>query len=183
MTSILMLQDYADRGANIYKVFDTIQLKDPRNWHKPFQEVENEEVLRMIYKWLANQSEKVKTVQLRMHNDSQNIIHYVGFQAHNRHVYVRYVHDLPSNPQGLTHVRRPYTSFMNLTVEEIRNSIARARKINNLAIAKQTEEAFASDKLIEQWLPETNDPEASQVNDNKALVEEVLELLKEENPP
>ena len=57
-----MLQDYADRGANIYKVFDTIQLKDPRNWHKPFQEVENEEVLRMIYKWLANQSGKVKTV-------------------------------------------------------------------------------------------------------------------------
>ena len=72
---------------------------------------------------------------------------------------------------------------MNLTVEEIRNGIGRARKINNLAIAKQTEEAFAPDKLIEQWLPETNDPEASQVNDNKALVEEVLELLKEENPP
>jgi len=72
---------------------------------------------------------------------------------------------------------------MNLTVEEIRNSIGRARKINNLAIAKQTEEAFASDKLIEQWLPETNDPEASHVNDNKALVEEVLELLKEENLP
>ena len=62
MASILMLQDYADRGANIYKVFDTIQLKDPRNWHKHFQEVENEEVLRMIYKWLANQSGKVKTV-------------------------------------------------------------------------------------------------------------------------
>jgi len=28
MASILMLQDYADTGANIYKVFDAVQLKD-----------------------------------------------------------------------------------------------------------------------------------------------------------
>ena len=181
MASMLMLQDYADTGANIYKVFDAIQLKDSRNWHKPFEEVENEEVLRMVYKWLATHSGKVKTVQLRIHNDSQNIMHYVGFQAHAKHVYVRYVHDLPSNPQQLTHLWRPYTSFPNLTIEEIRNSIRRAGEINNLAIAKQTEEAFAPDKLVEQWLPEMNDPEASQVNDNKACVNEILEFLQEEN--
>jgi len=69
---------------------------------------------------------------------------------------------------------------MNLTIEEIRNSIRRAREINNLAIAKQTE-AFAPDKLSEQWLPEMNDPKASHVNDNKAYVKEVLEFLQEEN--
>jgi len=128
-----------------------------KNWHNSFEEVENEEVLRMVYKWLATQTGKVKTVQLRIHNDSQNIMHYVGFQAHAKHVYVRYVHDLLSNPQRLTHVWRPYTSFMNFTIEDIRNSIRRAREINNLVIAKQTEEAFAPDKLIEQWLPEMND--------------------------
>jgi len=181
MASILMLQNYADTGANIYKVFDVIQLKDSRNWHNPFEEVENEEVLRMVYKWLATQSGKVKTVQLRIHNDSQNIMHYVGCQVHATHVYVRYAHDLPSNPQWLTHVWRPYTSFVNLTIEEIRNSIRRAREINNRAIAKQTEEIFANDKLIEQWLPETNDPEASHVNDNKAYVNEILQFLQEEN--
>jgi len=137
----------------------------------------------MVYKRLATQSGKVKTVQLRIHNDSQNIMHYVGFQAHTKHVYVRYVHGPPSNPQRLAHVWRPYTSFMNLTIEEIRNSVRRAREINNLAIAKQTEEAFAPDKLIERWLPETNDPEASHVNDNKAHVKEVLEFLQEENLP
>ena len=71
---------------------------------------------------------------------------------------------------------------LHLTIEEIRNSIRRAREINNLAIAKQTE-AVAPDKLIEQWLPEMNDPEVSQVNDNKALVKEVLELLQGENLP
>ena len=165
---MLMLQDYADTGANIYKVFDAIQLKDSRNWHKPFEEVENEEVLRMVYKWLATHSGKVKTVQLRIHNDSQNIMHYMGFQVHAKHVYIRYVHDLPSNPQRLTHVLRPYTSFMNLTIEEIRNSIRRAREINNLAITKRTEETFALDKLIEHWLPEMNDTEASHMNDNNA---------------
>ena len=142
-------------------MLDAIQLKDSRNWHNAFEEVENEEVLYMVYKWLATPSGKVKTVQLRIHNDSQNIMHYVGFQAHTKHIYVRYVHDLPSNPQRLTHVWRPYTSFTNLTVEEIRDSIRRAREINNLATAKQTEETFASDKLSEQWLPETNEPEAS----------------------
>jgi len=109
MASTLMLQDYADTWANIYKVLDAIQLKDSRNWHNAFEEVENEEVLRMVYKLLATQSVKVKTVQLRIHNDSQNIMHYVRFQVHARHVYVRYVHDLPSNPQRLTHVWRPYT--------------------------------------------------------------------------
>ena len=108
-------------------------------------------------------------------------MHYMGFQVHAKHVYIRYVHDLPSNPQRLTHVLRPYTSFMNLTIEEIRNSIRRAREINNLAIAKQTEEAFAPEKLTEQWLPEMNDPEASHVNDNRAYVNEVLEFLQEEN--
>ena len=71
---------------------------------------------------------------------------------------------------------------LHLTIEEIRNSIRRAREINNPAIAKQTE-AVAPDKLIEQWLPEMNDPEVSQVNDNKALVKEVLELLQGENLP
>jgi len=119
------------------QIFTRCSMKDSRNWQKPFEEVENEEVLKMIYKWLAIQSEKVKTVQLRIHNDSQNIMHYVGFQAHNKHVYERYVHDLPSNPQRLTHVWRPHTSFTNLTVEEIRDSTRRAREINNLAVAKQ----------------------------------------------
>ena len=92
---------------------------------------------------------------------------------------MRYVHGLPSNPQRLTHVWRPYTSFTNLAVEEIRDNIRRAREINNLAIAKQTEEAFAPDKSIERWLPEMNNPEASHVNDNKAYVKEVLEFLQE----
>ena len=45
---------------------------------------------------------------------------------------------------------------MNLTIEEIRNSIRRAQEINNLAIAKQTEEAFAPDKLLnngyQKWM-------------------------------
>jgi len=70
---------------------------------------------------------------------------------------------------------------MNLTIEEIRNSIRRAQEINNLAIAKQTE-AFGPDKLIEQWLPETNDPQTFHVNDNKAHVKEVWELLQESIP-
>ena len=151
--------------------------------HNPFEEVENEEVLRMIYKWFANQSGKVKTVQLRIHNESEKIMHYVGFQVHVRHVYVRYVHDLPSNPQRLTHVWRPYTAFINLTIEEIRNSTGRAWEINYLATAKQMEEELAPDKLIEKWLPEVNDPEVSHMNDNKAFVKEVLELLQGENLP
>ena len=95
-------------------------------------------------------------------------MHYVGFQARAKHVYVRQVHDLPSNPQRPTHVWRPYTSFINLTIEKTRNSIRQAREINNLAITKQTEETFAPDKLIEHWLPEMNDTEASHMNDNNA---------------
>jgi len=133
----------------------------------------------MVYKCLATQSGKVKTVQLRIHNDSQSIMHYVGFQSHNKHVYVRYIHDLPSNPQRLTHVWRPFTSFTNLTVEEIKNSTRRAWEINNPAVAKQTEETFASDKLSGQWLPETNESEASHMNDNKDYVQEILEFLQE----
>jgi len=62
-----------------YNLFQAIE-KYATPKQNPFEEGENEEVLRMIYKWLVIQSGKVKTVQLRIHNDSQNIMHYVGFK-------------------------------------------------------------------------------------------------------
>jgi len=117
-----------------------------------------------------------------MHDYSQGIMHYVGLRAHRRHIYVLYVHDLPSHPQQITHVWRPYTTFANLTAEEIKNSVTRAQEMNQLATARQAyNDMPVLDKLIEHWLPKRDEPEVPHVIDSKPCVDTIMGFLKEEN--
>jgi len=56
----------------------------------------------------------------------------VGLRVDRGHVYVLYVHDLPSNQQQVTHVWKPLNTFANLTIEEIHASVERAQEVNQL---------------------------------------------------
>jgi len=99
-------------------------------------------------------------------------MYYVGLRAHRRHIYVIYVHDLPSNQQQVTHVWKPSTTFMNLTVQEIKDSVTRAQEINYLTTLKQAyDDLPVLDTLIEPWLPEVKEPELPQAIDLEALNE------------
>ena len=98
-------------------------------------------------------------------------MHYVGLRAHRRHVYVLYVHDLPSNQQQITHVWRPLTTYENLTSEEIKASVSRAQEINYLAALKQARnDPPMIDTLFESWIPEVKE-ELPQIADPETLDE------------
>jgi len=106
-----------------------------------------------------------------MHDPSHCIMHYVGLRAHRRHVYVLYVHDLPSNQQQITHVWRPLTTYENLTSEEIKASVSRAQEINYLAALKQARnDPPMIDTLFESWIPEVKE-ELPQIADPETLDE------------
>jgi len=103
---------------------------------------------------ISERKGKVMTLSLRRHNSSYYILHYVGIKAHERHVCIIYVHDLPSNPQLITHSWEPTTTYMNLTEDEIRNSVIRAQELNCLTTARQVrDEMFTINAISESWTP------------------------------
>jgi len=61
---------------------------------------------------------------------------------------------------------------MNLTVQEIKDSVTRAQEINYLTTLKQAyDDLPVLDTLIEPWLPEVKEPELPQAIDLEALNE------------
>jgi len=130
----------------------------------------------MIYKWLSENARRVSKIQLRVHNFNHSIMHYIGLRMYNRQIYVLYVHDLPSNHQQITHVWKPSTTFNNLTIGEIKESVKRAQEINYLTAHGQTQyELPTIDGLFDILLKEEKEPELRQSTDNN-LAEEVAEL-------
>jgi len=89
------------------------------------------------------------TAQLRGHDPGHGIMHYVRLRAHRRHIYVMYVHDLPSNQHQRTHAWRPCTNYGNLPVEEVKASVNRAEEINNLATLREAYHPPMLEALIE----------------------------------
>jgi len=129
----------------------------------------------MVYKWLSNHKGRMIKPQLRVHNSSCSIMHYIELRVYDRHIYVSYVHDLPSNQSQETHVWKPTTTFLNLTIDEIKESVKRAQEINYLTTRGQTQHDLPTiDALLDMLLHEDKDPELPQSAGNN-LAEEVAE--------
>jgi len=181
MANIRLLKEYANIGASVYAMLKATRIEGRSKLQKPFEQVDPKEVILMIDKWLCERTGRMTTVQLRMHDPSHSIMHYVGLRAHRRHIYVLYVHDLPSNQQQITHVWKPSTTFVNLTAEEIQDSVARAQEVNQLVTLRQAcNDMPMLDTLLEPWLPEVKETEIPQMTDSKPDLEAIEELLKEE---
>jgi len=106
----------------------------------------------------------------------------MGLQAHKWHVYVMYVHDLPSHRLQITHVWKPSTTFANLTTEEIQASAARAQEVNQLLTAKQTYyDELATNVTTEQSAPEVQITEIPQATENSLELEVFTEWLQDES--
>jgi len=109
-------------------------------------------------------------------------MYHLGLQAHNGHVYVMYVHDMPSNQMQITHVWKPSKTLANLTAEEIQDSAARAQEVNRLLTAKQTcDDKPATDVTTEQSTPKVQIIEIPQVIENRLEWEALTEWLQHEN--
>ena len=130
MANAGLLKEYADNEENIYFVFKTAKIEDQSKLQKPFEQLNPEEVMVMIYKWLSENARSVSKIRLWVHNFNHSIMHYIGLRRYNRQIYVLHVHDLPSNRQQITHVWKPFSTFNNLTIDEIKESVKRAQEIN-----------------------------------------------------
>ena len=167
MANAGLLKEYVDNEENIYLIFKTARIVDQSKLQTPFEQLNPEEVIVMIYKWLSENARRVSKVQLRVHNSNHIIMHYIGLRMYNRQIYVLYVHDLPSNQQQLTHVWKPFTTFNNLTFGEIKESVKRAQEINYLTARGQTQyELPTIDGFLDILLKEEKDPELPQSADN-----------------
>jgi len=118
MDHIQMLIEGAKIGASIYAQLKATEIEDRSLLEKPFEQVEPQDVIRMIFKWLSERSGRLTTVQLRIKDSKHSIMHHVGFRAHKGHVYVMYVHDTPSNQLQTTHVWKTSTTLENLTLKK-----------------------------------------------------------------
>ena len=164
---IPMLIQGVKTGASIYAQLKATEIEDRSLLQKPFEQVDSQEDIRMILKWLSERSGRLTTVQLRIKDSEHSAMYHVGFRAHKGHVYVMYVHDLPSNQLQITHVWKPSTTFANLTTEEIQASVARAQEVNRLLAAKQTyDDKLAEELTTEQWAPEVQITEVPQTTEN-----------------
>jgi len=128
-----LLKEYADNEKNIYFVFKTASIEDQRKVQRPLEQLDPEEVIVMIYKWLSQNAGSMSKTQLRVHNFNHSIMHHIGLRMYNRQIYVLYENDLLSKYQQITHMWKPFTTFNNLTVDEIKESVRRAQEINYLA--------------------------------------------------
>jgi len=54
-----LLKEYADNEENIYFVFKTAKIEDQSKLQKPFEQLDPEEVIVMIYKWLSENTGSV----------------------------------------------------------------------------------------------------------------------------
>jgi len=94
---------------------------------------------------------------------------------YNRQIYVFYVHDLPLNQQQVTHMWKPFTTFNNLTIDEIKESVKRSQEINCLIAHEQIQREIPTvDALVDMLLNEDKDPELPQSADNNSA-EEIAE--------
>jgi len=112
MANAGLLKEYVDNEENIYFVFKTSVIEDQSKLQKPFEQLNPEEVIVMIYKWLSENTRSVTKIQLRVHNANHSVMHYIGLRMYNRQIcFVRwYVHDLPSKHQQITHMWKPSTT-------------------------------------------------------------------------
>ena len=138
MANTGLLKEYADNEESIYGVFKTTRIEDQSKLRRPFEQLDPEELVVMIYKWLSQNTGSVTKTQLRVHNANHSIMHYIGLRMYNRQIYVLYIHDLPSNCQQITHMWKPFTTFNNLTIDEIKESVKRAQEIFTWPLVDQT---------------------------------------------
>jgi len=67
----------------------------------------NDAAIRLVMRWLAERKGKSIIMQLRMHNEDQSIMHYIGVRTYTQRVYFLYVQDLPSHSAQLLYVWKP----------------------------------------------------------------------------
>ena len=91
MANIKMLKEYAETEASIYAAFKATRIEDRNQLQKPFDQLSPNEVTPTLLKWLCEREGRRVTVQLRIHNPSCAIMHYVGIKAHRQHIYTLYV--------------------------------------------------------------------------------------------
>jgi len=160
MANAGLLKEYADNEENIYFVFKTAKKENQSKLQNPFEQLDPEEVMVMIYKCLSENARSVSKIQLRVHNSNYSIMHYIGLRMYNRQIYVLYVHDLPSNHQQITRMWKPFTTFNNLTIDEIKESVKRAQEINYLTARGQIQHELPTiDAWLDMLLTEDKDPE------------------------
>ena len=182
MDNIQMLIEGAKSGASIYAQLKAKEIEDRSLLQKPLEQVDPQDVIRTIFKWLSERNGRLTTVQLRIKDSKHKIMYHVGLRAHKGHVYVMYVHDLPSNQLQITHVWKPSTTLANLTTEEIQASAARAQDVNRLLTAKQTYAGkLATDVTTEQSAPEVQITEVPQATENSLELEVLAEWLQDES--
>jgi len=104
-------------------------------------------------------------------------MYHTGLRAHKGHVYVLYVHDMPSNQMQITHVWKPLTTFANLTTEEIQASTANAQEVNRLLTVQQTHnDELATNAQTKQWTPDVQVAKLPQID-----MKEIAEWLQDES--
>jgi len=56
----------------------TIKIDDERDLQRPFEFIDPKQVIPITCKWLSERKEKLTTIQIRMHDPSHCILHYVS---------------------------------------------------------------------------------------------------------
>jgi len=64
MANAGLLKEYADNEENIYFVFKTAKIENQSKLQKPFEQLNPEEVMVMIYKWLSENARSVSKIRL-----------------------------------------------------------------------------------------------------------------------
>jgi len=82
MANAGLLKEYVDNEENIYLIFKTARIVDQSKLQPPFEQLNPEEVIVMIYKWLSENARRVSKVQLRVHNSNHIIMHYIGLRMY-----------------------------------------------------------------------------------------------------
>jgi len=72
MDNMQMLMEGAKSGASIYAQLKATEIEDRSLLQKPFEQVDSQDVTRMIFKWLSERSGKMTTVPLRI-KDHYNV--------------------------------------------------------------------------------------------------------------
>jgi len=60
MDNIELLKEYVDNEDNIYFIFKTARIEVQSKLQKPFEQLDPEEVIVMIYKWLSENTRSVE---------------------------------------------------------------------------------------------------------------------------
>ena len=94
MANIKEMKEYTRTGTNLYYVIKKMGKISPYEAQPPLSRMTNEAAVQMTMRWLAERRGKGRMMQLRLHNKTKTVMHYVGMRAYTKRAWFLCVHDL-----------------------------------------------------------------------------------------